>query len=98
MKASGFVITEVYSGTAKGIDEAGEAWAKTQGIPVRRFPANWELYGKAAGHVRNREMIAAEAEGLIAIWDGLSRGTEDCISQARLKKLKVFVYRVSDAA
>jgi len=97
IKASGFVITTVLSGTARGIDRLGEAWATERGIPVERYPADWDEHGKAAGMLRNREMIA-KADALIAIWDGVSRGTDDCIRHARLKGLKVFVYRVSDAA
>jgi len=96
VKASGFTITEVISGTARGIDQQGERWAKEHSIPLKRFPADWETHGKAAGRLRNREMIAV-ADALIAIWDGVSRGTEDCIAEARRRGLKVFVYRISDA-
>lgn len=94
--ASGFVITEVVSGRAKGIDLRGEEWAEKNGIPIKYFPANWAEHGRAAGPLRNRDMVAY-AEALIAIWDGVSRGTEDCIAEARRRGLKVFVYRVSDA-
>lgn len=96
VSASGFVITEVVSGCAKGIDLRGEEWAEKNGVPIKRFPANWQEHGKAAGPLRNREMVAY-AEALIAIWDGVSRGTEDCIAEARRRGLKVFVYMVSDA-
>jgi hypothetical protein len=36
---SGFVITEVVSGTAKGVDRLGEHWAKQNGVPIKQFPA-----------------------------------------------------------
>jgi hypothetical protein len=96
VKASGFTVTTVISGTAKGIDKLGEQWAEAQGLPVERHPANWDLHGKVAGRIRNREMIDV-AEALIAIWDSVSRGTEDCISEARRRGLKVYVHRISDA-
>lgn len=96
IQASGFVITEVVSGGARGIDLKGEEWATLHKVPLKRFPANWNEHGKAAGPIRNREMCAY-AEALIAIWDGISRGTEDCIAEARRRGLKVFVYRISDA-
>lgn len=96
VQASGFTITEVVSGCARGIDRRGEEWAAFHNVPVKRFPANWAEHGKAAGPLRNREMCAY-AEAAIFIWDGISRGTEDCIAEARRRGLKVFVYRVSDA-
>lgn len=96
VEASGFVVTTVISGHARGIDRLGERWAKTQGIPVELYPANWDALDLAAGSVRNREMVAV-AEALIAIWDGVSTGTKDCIDAARAAGLKVFVYMVSDA-
>ena len=95
VKASGFTITTVISGTARGIDVLGERWAEEHGVPVERFPADWEAHGKAAGALRNREMVAV-AEALIAVWDGVSRGTEDCIAEARRRGLKVFVFRVAE--
>jgi hypothetical protein len=95
VEASGFTITEVISGAARGIDQLGERWAEAHGVPVRRFPANWEEHGRAAGPIRNREMIAV-ADTLIAIWNG-SPGTEDVIRQARRAGLRIYVSRVGDA-
>lgn len=95
VKASGFEVTTVISGTAKGIDQLGERWAEARGLPVERFPADWDTHGKAAGRLRNREMIEV-AEALVAIWDSVSRGTEDCIAEARRRGLKVFVFRIGE--
>jgi hypothetical protein len=93
IKASGFVISEVISGTARGVDTAGENWAAYHGIPVVKFPANWDLYGKQAGYIRNNSM-ANYAEALIAVWDGKSRGTRHMISQAAAKGLKTYIWIV----
>lgn len=89
---SGFTVTEVVSGTARGVDQLGEAWAILVGIPVRRFPADWNRFGRSAGFRRNAEM-AEYADALIAIWDGASRGTTHMIDLARSKGLKVFVFQ-----
>lgn len=94
---SGFTITEVVSGTARGVDKLGEQWAATVNIPVKRFPANWDLHGKSAGYIRNVEM-SDYAEALVAIWDGESRGTEHMINIATNKGLKVFVLNTKDKA
>ena len=88
----GWNITEVISGAARGADALGEEWARENGIPVRRFPAEWSRYGKSAGVVRNSQM-AHNADALIALWDGKSRGTEHMIFIAKVRKLNVFVYR-----
>lgn len=96
MADSRFLITEVVSGTALGIDQAAIEWAHGVGIPVRKFPANWNKHGKRAGYLRNEEM-ADYADALIAIWDGESRGTKHMIDIAYRRKLdgtrlKVYVY------
>lgn len=83
-------ITEVVSGGADGADALGERWARENNIKCTVFPAMWNIHGRAAGPIRNREM-AEYAEGLIALWDAESRGTKDMISQARKNDLEVFV-------
>lgn len=83
-------VTEVVSGTARGVDALGERWAQENNIPVKRFPAKWDEYGKQAGMIRNAQM-AGYADGLIAFWDGKSRGTRHMIDVAVEKGLKVLV-------
>lgn len=86
-------ITEVVSGTAAGVDTLGEQWAEDWDIPVKRFPAEWEKYGKRAGHIRNDEM-ARYAEACVIFWDGESNGTRDMIQLAAKCGLKLFVFTV----
>ena len=74
---------EIVSGTARGADALGEKFALETGINVKRFPANWNLYGKRAGYIRNREM-AEYANACIVFWDGKSRGTKHMIDLAKL--------------
>ena len=64
------LASAIVSGTAKGADEYGERWAEEQNLLVHRFPADWEKYGKSAGPIRNK-LMAENAEGLIAVWDGV---------------------------
>lgn len=90
---SGFVITEVISGDARGVDKLGETWAKENKIPVQIFPADWLRYGRAAGFRRNRQM-AFYSDALIAVWDGSSRGTGDMIRQMEKLKKPFYVHRV----
>ena len=83
-------ITEVVSGGCRGADALGERWASERGLPVRRFPAAWDHYGRAAGPIRNAEM-ADYADALIAFWDGKSRGTADMLTKAKRRGLAVHV-------
>lgn len=94
--ASQFTITEVVSGCARGVDTLAIQFAAKNGLPVKRFPANWDKFGRGAGYRRNAEM-AQYAEALIAVWDGKSRGTGHMINIAQSKHLKVFVYRTDGA-
>lgn len=86
-------ITEVVSGGARGVDQLGEQWAEMHSINTKRMPADWARVGRRAGFVRNREM-AQYADALIAVWDGVSHGTEHMINVARECKLKVYVHEV----
>ena len=88
-----FDITSVVSGCARGVDTLGEKFANDNSLPLEKYPADWDTYGKRAGYIRNTEM-ADNAEALLAIWDGESRGTKHMIDIAREKGLKVFVYMV----
>ena len=88
-----FVVTEVVCGMAWGVDNLGRIWAESNGIKVTQFPADWKKYGKGAGIVRNLEM-AEYADGLIAVWDGTSRGTANMIQTAKNKGLKIYVYKI----
>lgn len=83
---------EVVSGCARGADKLGEVWAENRGIPIKKFPADWEKYGKKAGIFRNHQM-ADYADALIAFWDGKSRGTKHMIETARSLNLNVRIVR-----
>ena len=87
-------VTEIISGGAKGADRLGELWAKERGIPVKVFPANWNLHGKKAGYLRNMDM-ASKAQRLVAFWDGESKGTGHMINIARDRKLVVHIHGMS---
>jgi hypothetical protein len=91
--SSGFTITEAVSGCAAGIDLLGENWAKQNGIPIKRFPANWDVFGKQAGFIRNGAMVnyVAPDGALIAIWDGKSNGTNNVIMLAKRKKIQYYI-------
>lgn len=81
----------IISGTARGADTLGEQYAEEQHLSIRRFPADWDTYGKNAGPIRNAQMATYASEGakgiLIAFWDGKSKGTKNMINEASNKGL-----------
>lgn len=91
IEESKFVITEIVSGTARGVDRDGEYYGKCNNIPIKRFPADWDQYGKAAGYIRNKQM-AEYADALIAVWDGESRGTKNMIDTMQSLNKPVYIY------
>jgi hypothetical protein len=81
---------EVVSGTARGPDTMGERYARENGIKCVRFPAKWDLYGKAAGMIRN-QMMSWYGTHLLAFHDGSSFGTKAMIEMAKKDGLSVAV-------
>jgi hypothetical protein len=86
-----FAITAVVSGKAKGADALGERYANEHNLPIHEFPADWKRFGRGAGAQRNTEM-AKNAEALLALWDGHSKGTKNMIDNAKRLGLTVSIY------
>lgn len=87
-------VEEVVSGTAKGADKLGEKWANEYGFSIKRFPANWDEFGKSAGYIRNEEM-AKYATHCVVFWDGESKGTKHMINLAEKHNLKTKVILIT---
>ena len=77
-----FDVDYVISGGAYGADSLGERWAENHNIPVQRYPAQWNKYGRRAGVIRNRHM-ALVGDYLVAFWDGESKGTKIMIDMMK---------------
>lgn len=76
----------IIHGCASGADACANAWAmakRAKGYPisVERFPADWSRHGKAAGPIRNQEMVTHGKADLVAAFPG-GRGTEDLCARA----------------
>ncbi len=75
----------------KGADKLGIQYANEKGFNLIKFPAEWNKFGKAAGPIRNKQMVNY-ADVLIAFWDRKSKGTASIIRFAKNKGLLVYIY------
>ena len=82
----------IVSGLARGADAMGIKYANDNNLGLKKFPADWDRYGKSAGYKRNEEM-AAFADTCICFWDGKSKGTNHMINLAKKYELKLKVIR-----
>lgn len=80
----------IVSGGAPGVDTWAEEAADLYGLAKSIHPAKWDELGRAAGPIRNA-LIVQEADRMIAVWDGVSRGTQSSVTlmQAAGKPCKI---------
>lgn len=83
--------TEIIHGAAPGADSIAGFLADDFGFSVRSFPADWKKYGRAAGPIRNKQMLDEEPDLVIAFRMPNSRGTQNTINEARRRKIPVKV-------
>lgn len=60
----------VLHGGARGVDNMAGAMARSLGITVWEFPADWRKHPKVAGFIRNQQMLETGAELVIAFKEG----------------------------
>lgn len=76
-----------------GADWLAHQHAELREWRIEAFPADWNLYGKAAGGIRNGLMVRQEPHADLVLGFPLpdSVGTFDCLRRARNKGLDVEV-------
>lgn len=80
-------------GNAPGADTIADNWAEANGVPCARMPAWWKAYNRAAGVMRNNWMLRFFPEAIVLAFPlPQSKGTVDCIKQARECGRTVYVY------
>lgn len=75
-------IKKIVSGGARGADKLAERFANEHGIPIEIIKPDWKKNGKAAGLIRNKDIVN-KADVVFAFWDGQSKGTKHSIDLAR---------------
>ncbi len=72
---------EIVSGGARGIDSCVAEYARKNNIKLTEFLPEYELYGRAAPIIRNKQIVDY-TDKVIAFWDGISKGTLSVIKYA----------------
>lgn len=73
--------TAIIHGCARGADSLASRWARENAVPEVCFKADWNKNGKAAGPIRNAEMLAKGKPDLVVAFPG-GRGTADMVAKA----------------
>ena len=87
-------ITCVIEGEARGADKLSALWATLARVKVERFPAQWDKLGRAAGTVRNKLMLAAGPNEVLAFHNSIeeSKGTKDMLRRAMRVGVRCVLY------
>lgn len=78
----------IIHGAARGADSLADRWAAERGVERYGFPARWDEHRRAAGWIRNQEMIDEGCPDLVVAFPG-GNGTADMVRRARLAGIHV---------
>jgi predicted Rossmann fold nucleotide-binding protein DprA/Smf involved in DNA uptake len=81
----------IVSGGAPGVDSAAAGAAQAAGRAVMVLEADWQQHGRSAGPMRNAQIVA-NADRIVAFWNGRSRGTLNTVALAVEAGLPVEIY------
>lgn len=78
----------IISGEAKGADSLAKQYAFDCGLDYEGYPADWKKHGKAAGPVRNQQMLDEGKPDLVVAFRG-GVGTADMVRRAKKAGVEV---------
>lgn len=85
-------ISVIIEGDSRGADKLSEIWAINNGIFVEKYPADWNKFGKAAGFIRNKQMLTNGKPDLVIAFKG-GNGTNNMVEQAMKNNIQVIDLR-----
>jgi hypothetical protein len=80
----------------QGADLMCEKAAQELGWEVELYPANWDLHGKKAGFIRNKEMVDSEPDICLGFIHNKSKGGSMTVRLAKTANIPTIVYAMDD--
>lgn len=83
----------VIQGGARGADALAKSLATQSGFDVVTVPADWDKHGKAAGPIRNQQMLDEQEPDVVWAFrsSGKSNGTDDMIKRSVMRNIPTYV-------
>ena len=100
--APGHTLIVVHGACPTGADHHASDWcdefawfAEQRGaeLIVEPHAADWAKHGKAAGPIRNQQMVDVGADLCLAFVKNNSRGASDCLARAQAAGIECRVFR-----
>lgn len=91
MEAEARPVHRIIQGGARGADELARKWCHSRLCQMENYPADWNKHGKAAGPIRNQQMIDEGRPTKVFAFAG-GRGTADMIRRAEQAGIPVFKF------
>lgn len=92
-----YPIDIVIEGEANGADTLAAEWARSREIPIEAYPANWNSHGRAAGPIRNRQMLVEGRPDLAVCFVDkplqYSKGSKNMHNHLIAADIQCFVYQ-----
>lgn len=93
-------IDTVVEGEAPGADTLAREWAEAHGVTIEAYAANWKEFGRAAGPIRNKQMLVEGQPDIVYAFTNKplseSRGTRNMVTQARKAGIRTVVIGEDD--
>jgi hypothetical protein len=91
-------LVVVHGDCPRGADRQARDWCREHAETAEeRHPADWHRHGRAAGTIRNQQMIDSGADLVLGFPTAASRGTLHCLTAARRAGIPVRVVPVPEA-
>ena len=87
--------TIIIHGAARGADSIAGSIALSLGMQVEVYPAQWNLYGKGAGPIRNKQMLdEGKPDKVLAFHENIesSKGTKDMVKISQEAEIEVEIF------
>ena len=89
------IDTVIIHGAGRGADSMAGSIAKSLGMQVEVYPAQWDKYGKGAGPVRNKQMLdEGKPDKVLAFHEDIesSKGTKHMVKISQEAGIPVEVF------